>query len=281
VTPGSSRLLRIGSGVGGLAVLVGTILLLWPREWPNNLMTRPSEGEHLFGETVGWVSKVEASTNTIHVSSRPLGVGAVPLLVTQDTKVVVGPEKGAFGDLHEGTHVRVAYELREGTSLARSVEILVEGETGRATHDEPRAMGAASTPADIGGGQVPDLGPPAAAKPAEPAAALRPAETSKQVLPSQRTPAAASQPETQRAATRPTPPRAQAEIPAPLRTSAPAPGRSRATTPAPARSEGSTSSREPARPQEPTRSQDEARSQNAEAPDPSAIIDWLLKEGRR
>jgi hypothetical protein len=244
-------------------------------------MTRPSEGEHLFGETVGWVSKVEPSTNIIHVSSRPLGVGAVPLLVTQDTKVVVGYEKGAFGDLHEGRHVRVAYELRQGTSLARSVEVLVEGETGRATHTEPRAMGVASPPADIGGGRPPDMGPPAAPKPAEPAAAPRPAETSKQRLPPQRAPAAASQPQTRRAATRPEPPTAQAEIPAPLRTSAPAPGRSQATTPAPARSEESTWSREPARPQEPTGSQDGARSQNPESPDPSAVIDWLLKEGRR
>lgn len=50
VTSGSSRRLRIGIGVMSLAVLVATILFLWP-----------SAGERLFGGIVDWVSKVEAT----------------------------------------------------------------------------------------------------------------------------------------------------------------------------------------------------------------------------
>jgi hypothetical protein len=128
-----------------------------------------------------------------------------------------------------------------------------------------------------------DVRPPTAPKPAEPVAAARPAATStlKKVSPPQSAPPSASQPETRRAATRPEPPTAQAEIPAPSRPPATAPAGTPVTPPAPARSTEATWFRESARPEESTRSQEGARSQNADAPDPSAVIDWLLKEGRR
>jgi hypothetical protein len=175
VTPGSSRPLRVGTGVVSLAVLV-VILFQGPREWPDNPMTRPSDGERL-----------------------------------QDVR------------------------------------------------------------------------PRAAPKPAEPAAAARPAATStlKKVSPSQSAPLAASQPEIRRAATGPEPLTAQAETLAPSRPPATAPARTPVPLPALAHSAEAARSRESARPEEPTRSQEGARAQNADAPDPSAVIDWLLKEGRR
>ena len=59
----SRRLLRIGTWGVSLAVLVATILFLWP-----------SEGERLFGGIVGWVSKVEATFRPATPPARPLGV---------------------------------------------------------------------------------------------------------------------------------------------------------------------------------------------------------------
>jgi hypothetical protein len=93
-------------------------------------------------------------------------------------------------------------------------------------------------------------------------------------------PAAVSAAETQRVAMRPKPPETRAEIPAPWRSPDPtlAP-RNRAPASAPTLSTEASWSRGPARPKESARARDVAGSQNAEASDPSAVIDWLLKGG--
>ena len=93
-------------------------------------------------------------------------------------------------------------------------------------------------------------------------------------------PAAVSAPETQRMAMRPKPPETRAEIPVLWRSPDPtlAP-RNRAPASAPTPSAEASWSRGPARPKESARARDVAGSQNAEASDPSAVIDWLLKGG--
>jgi hypothetical protein len=45
MTSGTRPLLKVCTGIVNLAVFVATVLFLWPRQWPDNLMPRPSTGE--------------------------------------------------------------------------------------------------------------------------------------------------------------------------------------------------------------------------------------------
>ena len=45
MTSGTRALLRAGSGIVSLAVLLATIVLLGPRQWPDHLVPRPSRSE--------------------------------------------------------------------------------------------------------------------------------------------------------------------------------------------------------------------------------------------
>lgn len=47
MTSGTRSLLRVCTGIASLAILVAAVLFLWPREWPDKLMLRPSTGERL------------------------------------------------------------------------------------------------------------------------------------------------------------------------------------------------------------------------------------------
>ena len=106
-----------------IAILPATILILWSAGWYAALAASPAV-ESLVGQTEGRVWKIEPATGTIHVSSRPLGIGAIPVVVTDDTLIRVGAKEGALGDLHEGVRVRVTFERRDAIRLASSVEVV-------------------------------------------------------------------------------------------------------------------------------------------------------------
>jgi hypothetical protein len=91
------------------------------------------------GETIGWVSKVEATT--IHVNSGPFGGGVVPLIVSRNTRIMVGSKEGWFEDIRPGGQVKVAYDMFEGRRMARSVEILVDEGATRLSRGEMRLKG--------------------------------------------------------------------------------------------------------------------------------------------
>jgi type II secretory pathway predicted ATPase ExeA len=170
-----------------------------------------------------------------------IGIGVVSLVALVTTILLLWPHEWPGQRLFGET---MGWIVKVGASRAQSVEGLVETQTKRATRLEPRVTGAALV--DIDGGQPPAVLSPEAPRPAVPAAEARPAETPGPKL--------VSSPRT---------------APAPRHAPSPAPARSAVTTPAPARFEEAPSSREPARPQD------------ADAPDPSAAIDWLLRGGRR
>ncbi|HEX7787546.1 MAG TPA: hypothetical protein VF653_15110 [Methylomirabilota bacterium] len=131
----------IGSvAAGGLALLAAT-LFLWPSDSADQAaLPRRAQPD---GETVGWVSKVEAST--IHVNPGPFGGGVVALIVTRNTRITVGAKDGWFEDIRPGGQVKVAYDMFEGRRMARSVDILVDEGARRLTRIEPRANGAVGT----------------------------------------------------------------------------------------------------------------------------------------
>ena len=131
MAPGSNRLLSLAAIVGSLTLLAVVIFMLWPPD--------PSDTAGLDqadGETVGWVSKVEA--NTIHVNSGPFGGGVVPLLVTKNTRITVGSKEGWFEDIRPGGQVKVVYQIAHGKRLARTVELLVDEGPRRPIRPEPR-----------------------------------------------------------------------------------------------------------------------------------------------
>jgi hypothetical protein len=93
---------------------------------------------------MGWVSKVESST--IYVNSGPFGGGVVPLLVTRNTRVMVGAKEGWFEDIRPGGQVKVAYDVFEGRRMARTVELLVDEGARRVTGSHPRPKGPTASP---------------------------------------------------------------------------------------------------------------------------------------
>ena len=99
--PGSNRLLSLAAAVGSIALLAVVIFMLWPAD---PLDTATADRDQVDGETIGWISKVEA--NTIHVNSGPFGGGVLPLLVTRNTRIMVGSKEGWFEDIRPGARSR-------------------------------------------------------------------------------------------------------------------------------------------------------------------------------
>src|ERR1700741_1095283 len=121
VVPGSNRLLSLAAAVGSIALLAVVIFMLWPAD-PSDTAT--ADRDQSDGETIGWVSKVEA--NTIHVNSGPFGGGVIPLVVTRNTRITIGSKEGWFEDIRPGGQVKVVYQVAHGKRLARTVEGLVD-----------------------------------------------------------------------------------------------------------------------------------------------------------
>ena len=84
LTFGTRSLLRVCAGIGSLAILVATVMFLWPREGPADLMPRPSTGER-FSASIRPPAYPEA------VEPPP----AVQLAEIQTPKAVLAPQAAA------------------------------------------------------------------------------------------------------------------------------------------------------------------------------------------
>jgi hypothetical protein len=146
----SKRLLTFAIAAGGFALLAALVFM--GTSDPADYAPVPSHVQP-DGETVGWVSKVEA--NTIHVNSGPFGGGVVALVVSRNTRITVGSKDGWFEDIRPGGQVKAAYDMFEGRRMARSVEILVDeggrGVTRGAPRLKPEGQPAAADKADKAG----------------------------------------------------------------------------------------------------------------------------------
>jgi hypothetical protein len=287
VVSSGNRFLSIGAAAVSLALLAAVVLMLWPPEPTDYAFT--AGRNQADGETVGWVSKVEA--NTIHVNSGPFGGGVVPLVVTKTTKITVGAKEGWFEDIRPGGQVKVSYELYHGRRFARSVELLVDEGARRPARPAPPLRSAAGAPAalervpaKVTSAPTPDALPTPAPKVAEP---VPPAAAVAAPVPAPRPPAAVAKPAPPPAEVRPAP--RPEPAPAPVRPQTvevvPPPQRASNTTPArnvSAPENGSRvveSVRPPIpvapRPAEPVRGAD-----GGDSTDGSAAVDWLLKSRR-
>lgn len=119
------HLLKLWGAVTAVGLMAVGGLLLWPLVWPED----PDKafklvGGRLVGETEGYVWRVESDQQRIHVTSSLLGLRAVPITVTPDTKIVVNNKLGGLGDIWKGMDVRVSYEVRDSARIATAVELL-------------------------------------------------------------------------------------------------------------------------------------------------------------
>jgi hypothetical protein len=301
VVSSGNRFLSVGAAAGSLALLAAVVLMLWPPD-PGDQGFTPGR-DRPDGETVGWVSKVEA--NTIHVNSGPFGGGVVPLVVTKTTRITVGAKDGWFEDIRPGGQVKVAYELYHGRRFARSVELLVDEGSRRPVRATAQPKGPADAPAErVTSAPAPEVRPaPAAATPAPaPPAPVNPAPAPKLTAPTPVpvtppppvvvAPAPAPRPPATPAAKaapapeiRPAPHPAPAPRPQPVEV-VPAPQRASTTpTRSVAAPENAARAPEPARAVETVRPPAPAaprpveppRGAESEATDGSAAVDWLLK----
>jgi hypothetical protein len=124
----------VGVVIATIAILPLTILALWACGWYSGLTTAPRE-ESPEGVAQGTVWTADLRARTMRVTWDPFGIRTVPFALTEQTRVVVGDKEGAFGDLYEGTAVRVTYERRDTVLVARCVEALRDDDVGETDVD--------------------------------------------------------------------------------------------------------------------------------------------------
>ncbi len=91
------------------------------------------ENGRLIGRTSGYVRDIDAKAGTIRVSSSLLGFGAVPVTVSEDTRIQSREKRGAFENLNRFMPVNVTYEIRDTMRLATSIELMEAAGTAHAS----------------------------------------------------------------------------------------------------------------------------------------------------
>ena len=270
-------------------LLAGAVMLVLrlaqPTEYPVDLARDPD------GEIVGRVAKVEPGT--ILLTSEPPGSGVVPVVVTKDTRIMLGTIEGWMNDVRAGGQIKVAYDLYEGRKVARVVEVLPEQGARRLPPVEAPAKSPApvAAPPVVAAPAIKPVAPapptpapvpprvalpktvtPAPAAPAPPtpeAPPARPQAEPRRVAQPKSTPPPAATPAPPPVVPVPAPPPVVVTPPPPA-PAAPAPAPVVPTPVAPASA--------PPRPAPPT--PEPARPQEPDSADGSAAVDWFLK-GRR
>jgi hypothetical protein len=290
----AQRLSRIAAGIAIVTVLGVTALVtrnvLWPDD-PDASLQR--NGGKVMGDMAGYVGRVDREARTVDISTSPLGIRPVVLVVTNETAIVVNGKQGAIGDLWKDLPVRVLYEVRDNARYATSIQVTA-GDSLAASPAAKDPAPASATPTPTKESQAPSVAtspapatapPPVAPAPvapatppkppAPPAVATKPTPVAPAPVPVALPPAVVTTPPavvTAPPAVVAAPPAPVAQPPAPRVAEPAVPRVPVAATPStPSAESASVGSSRAARP-EPTESE----------ADGSAAIDWLLKgTGRR
>jgi hypothetical protein len=188
----AQRLSRIALGIAIVTALGVTGLvtrnILWPED-PDASLQRT--GGKVLGDMTGYVGQVDLAAHTVDVSSSPLGIRPVVMVVTSDTAIVVNGKQGGFGDLWKDLPVRVFYEVRDNARYATSIQVtsgdaVASSPTGTAavpaSESKPVVEPAGSIdtketktpPAQAGAQPSPPVQPAPASPPPSPAPAVQP-----------------------------------------------------------------------------------------------------------
>jgi hypothetical protein len=108
----------------------------------------------MVGTIEGTIKRTDPDTSTVRMPSGFLGLLSRPVLVTGQTKIVVGDKLGGFGDLGAGQVVRITYEVFRNRLIARRIELRdrASGPTsfsesrGDEDADETSSVGAVAAP---------------------------------------------------------------------------------------------------------------------------------------
>jgi hypothetical protein len=113
-----------------IAMLAVTILLLGvgvTRALFAQTPTRPTPGVPDVGSSIkalaGTVTKIDAVAKTVEVSER-VGRAGTTVIVTPATQIRIDSRPGQLADVHQHANVRVSYEVRDGTNIATSIDVM-------------------------------------------------------------------------------------------------------------------------------------------------------------
>jgi hypothetical protein len=119
------RGLRYLAMVAGAVMAVGVGTMFSPLVRPVDPDASVTfENGRLIGHTSGYVRDIDAKTGTIRVTSSLLGFGAVPVTVSEDTRIQIREKRGAFENLNRFMPVHVIYEIRDTMRLATSIDLM-------------------------------------------------------------------------------------------------------------------------------------------------------------
>jgi hypothetical protein len=160
-TPGRSRQrLVMGAlwGLGVVAIVAVAVVLVdifaGPFVFLSTKLSPPElrDGARV-GAIEGAIKGTEADSSTVLLPHGFLGLGSLPVVVTEQTRIAVGGKLGGFGDLEPGQMVRIAYEVSPDRLVARRIEVLNGWSSSEADHadaEQPSfALPRASAPTTV------------------------------------------------------------------------------------------------------------------------------------
>lgn len=115
-----------------LALMVGAgpVMAQFPSASPPATAERPSAPS--VSSVEGTVKKVDPAGGKVEITSGLFGFLGRTLEVTPDTHIRVEGRQSTLSDIREGDKVRAAYEVREGQSIAKSINVTPESRKGTA-----------------------------------------------------------------------------------------------------------------------------------------------------
>jgi hypothetical protein len=130
----------VGSVLAALILTAGQAAAQSPQPAPS-----PSPGVSTptsrLGTVEGTVLKVDSMGGKVEVSSGLFGLFGTTLQVKPDTQIQVEGRQTSLTDIRDGDKAKASYEIREGQSIARSIQITPIPEAPKASTPRSPASG--------------------------------------------------------------------------------------------------------------------------------------------
>jgi hypothetical protein len=133
----------VGSLLAALILTAGQAAAQSPQPAPS-----PSPGASTpttrLGTVEGTVRKVDSMGGMVEVSSGLFGLFGTTLQVKPDTRIQAEGRQTSLADIRAGDKVKASYEIREGETIARSIQVTPAPEAPKAS--TPRSPGSGAQP---------------------------------------------------------------------------------------------------------------------------------------
>ncbi len=104
-----------------LVSLLGVVLLAAA---PAYAQLQPAPARPMTSEVEGTVKKVDSGSGTVQVSTGLWGLFGRTLAVTGETQIQLEGRQATLADIREGARVKASYEVSEGKSVAKRIEVM-------------------------------------------------------------------------------------------------------------------------------------------------------------